>query len=308
MNDLIGVLRNRLAEAPRIPGGMILRRLLVLSKGLAPRALDLISLLPTIQLFRALSAPMFSPALGYDEQVFVWCGWSILKGLVPYRDFIEFKPPLIFLTHALALKIFGFEGCKFRIFFAGFVLLSILALHLALLSRGAGRILTASLTAGIVYLFVNYAFHDTSLADAETIGISFYFCGVAALIVRTKYERAMSVLGGVLLACCVASKEPFGACVIGTWAACYFASDRHPSFRVAALRYFKATGLGVAIVVVALCLYMIPSGAMHHYIKMLNWYRTLFRDPLNGYCVQMGMFRPTTFWQDVPRIFQDHRR
>jgi hypothetical protein len=111
----------------------------------------------------------------------------------------------------------------------------------------------------------------------------------------------MSALGGALLTCCVFSKEPFGACVVATWAACYFAFDGPRSFRVAGVRYVKATAFGAAVVVAGLCLYMIPTGSMKHYIALLNWYRTLFRDPLNGYCVQLGIFRPSTIWEDVPR-------
>src|SRR5277367_1422443 len=34
----------------------------------------------------------------FDEQWFVWGGWSVLKGLAPYRDFHDFKPPVLFLT------------------------------------------------------------------------------------------------------------------------------------------------------------------------------------------------------------------
>lgn len=281
----------------------VIHRLWSQARRLLPRALDLISLIPTIQLFRAFSAPMFGLPLGYDEQVFVWCGWSILKGLVPYRDFIEFKPPLIPLTHALALRLFGFEHCRFRIFFAIFSLAAILALQIALLTRGAGRLMTAALVAGIVYLFVNFSYHDTSLADTESIGFSYYFFGVAALLVKTKYRDLTNALGGAFLVCCVLSKEPFGGCVIPTWVACYFAVDRREPFRAAALRYFKTTALGGVIVVVALCAYMIPNGAMKHYFALLNWYRTLFRDPLQGYCVQLGVFRPTTFWEDLPRFW-----
>ena len=277
-------------------------RLLALAKGWSPRALDLLSLLPTIQLFRAFSAPMFAVPLGFDEQFFVWCGWSVLKGLVPYRDFVEFKPPMIPLVHALALQLFGFEGCKFRIFFAAFSLCAILALQIALLSRGVGRLLTAALCAGMVYLFVNFAFHDTSLSDTESIGFSFYFFGVAALIARTKYEGVANAIGGACLTCCVFSKEPFAACVVPSWVACYFAIDRPLPFRVAARRYLQTSALGIGVVVLGLCLYMIPSGAMKHYLAMLNWYRTLFNDPNDGYCVQLGIFRPTTLWHDLPRF------
>src|SRR5690348_3761350 len=66
--------------------------------------------------FWRLTRAMIGNPLGYDEQFFMWGGWSVLKGLAPYRDFIEFKPPMTFLSHALALKLFGFENERFRYF------------------------------------------------------------------------------------------------------------------------------------------------------------------------------------------------
>ena len=39
----------------------------------------------------SLAKGMLRNSIGYDEQFFMWGGWCILKGLAPYRDFIEFK-------------------------------------------------------------------------------------------------------------------------------------------------------------------------------------------------------------------------
>ena len=69
----------------------------------------------------------------YDEAYFTWGGWSILKGLAPYRDFLEFKPPLLFLTHALALKLYGFPLFQYRWFFLWFPMASVLAVKASLI-------------------------------------------------------------------------------------------------------------------------------------------------------------------------------
>src|SRR5580704_12961595 len=84
--------------------------------------LDGFTLAITAAVFVVYNSEFLHNAMEYDEGFFVWCGWSLLKGLVPYRDFIEFKPPVLFLTHALALALFGFPGLGYRRFFAIFPL------------------------------------------------------------------------------------------------------------------------------------------------------------------------------------------
>jgi hypothetical protein len=34
-----------------------------------------------------------------DKEIFTYTGWAISKGLVPYRDFVDHKPPLIYFVH-----------------------------------------------------------------------------------------------------------------------------------------------------------------------------------------------------------------
>ncbi|MFI5201183.1 MAG: ArnT family glycosyltransferase [Candidatus Kapaibacterium sp.] len=53
-----------------------------------------------------LLATIFYP-FGYDQAVFGTAGEMVLHGAVPYRDFLDTKPPLIFYIYALALGIFG---------------------------------------------------------------------------------------------------------------------------------------------------------------------------------------------------------
>ena len=250
--------------------------------------------------FWRLSIPMLASPLGYDEQVFVWSGWSILKGLAPYRDFMEWKPPLAFLTHALALKLFGMQGLHFRYFFLLLSMASILALVASLIKGGADVVLSSAFGLAMVHLFLFPGFHETFVADTESIGAAYYYLGIAALIANTRFRRAAEIAGGILLTCCALSKEPFMPCVVATWASCYFVVHRRFS-RGTAFHYFKYTTIGVGAVVAALSLYMVPTGAMSAYLALVRRYATMFSDPQTGYCVLLGSFKPTgRLFEDLP--------
>ena len=58
-----------------------------------------------------LLATIFYP-FGYDQAVFSTAGEMILRGAVPYRDFLDTKPPLIFYIYAAALGVFGRHECS----------------------------------------------------------------------------------------------------------------------------------------------------------------------------------------------------
>ena len=246
------------------------------------------------------------PGIGYDEQFFMWGGWSVLKGLAPYRDFLEFKPPMTFLTHALALKLYGYEGERFRYFFLWLALSSIAAFIGALVKRGGDVALCASLGLAMSYLFTGY--HEKFFADTESIGLSFYLLGVAALIVKTRFRKTAEAFGGIFLTCASLSKEPFIPCVAATWVASYFLVYGKVS-RNSLLHYVKYTALGIGAVVGALCVYMVPTGAMSAYISTVHGYMRMFRDPQNGYCVLIHQFKPTgRMWDDLPLQWERIRK
>jgi hypothetical protein len=251
--------------------------------------------------FLVLSKRFVGAQLGYDEQFFVWGGWSILKGLVPYKDFLEHKPPMAFVTHAIALGLFGFENNRYRLFFQLFSLVAICGWQLALLTRNVDRVLAAILGVALAFLYANPSYHDSSLDDTESIGFGYYFIGIAFLLARTRHQRAFDVLGGIFLSLCVLSKEPFIPCVLPTWLVCFACRELSGDFRTKALAYVRDTTTGVVAVFLACCLYMIPTGSMSHYLAMLNRYKVMFRDPNQGYCVVLGIFKPHGFWADIPQ-------
>ena len=66
-------------------------------------------------------------------------------------------------------------------------------------------------------------------------------------------------------------------------------SERRGDLRADAIRYAKNSALGAAVVVVGLCLYMIPSGALVAYIRVIRRYTILYRDPVQSFCVAGGV-------------------
>ncbi len=44
-------------------------------------------------------------ALTDDTEIFKYCGMAISKGMVPYRDFFDHKPPMIFFINYAGLLI-----------------------------------------------------------------------------------------------------------------------------------------------------------------------------------------------------------
>lgn len=83
------------------------------------------------------SMPSVRPFPGRDSGVFLYAGWRVLAGDVPYRDFWDHKPPAIFFVNALGLMIA--RGSQWGVWVLQFAALSIAALlGYALLRRALG--------------------------------------------------------------------------------------------------------------------------------------------------------------------------
>ncbi len=269
--------------------------------GALPAALTALSFLVPAWVFLILNDGMRHRGGWGDEGYFVWCGWSWKNGRTPYRDFMEFKPPFVFLTFALALALHGFDGFGYRTFFTWFPLLSILALQAALLTRRIDRALAMGVSLAVILLWVNDAFHDTALSDAESIGLAYYFLGLAFLLARTRRVAAAQAIGTALLIACSLSKDPFLFSAVVTWAACFFAAERRGTLREDMLVYLKRSAVGGAVILGGLCLYMLPTGAMKAYLHQISRYAVLYRDPVKSFCVAGGVWKPTTPLNDLWR-------
>jgi hypothetical protein len=229
-----------------------------------------------------------------DERAFVWTGWAINRGLVPYRDFSDFKPPLVFLTNAIALRFFGVEQQAYRSFFTGFATLSFLALILALLSLGVNKFVVTAFGLFICHLWLQTWFHDSSFDDAESIGLAYFFFGVACFLARTRARAVTDFLGGVLLSLAVLSKEPYGLAAIPTWAAFLSMRSAEEESPRAWRRFALFSLSGVALVAVWLVGYFGVHGALGVYATTVMRYATMGKKV----CVAAGLWQPGTFLEE----------
>jgi hypothetical protein len=290
---VVGRANTVLAGASRIVAHLQARREVVIGLRIAATVLALAT---TTAGFLLLNKQLFHTGLGYDEEFFIAGGWAVRKGLALYRDFLEFKPPMVFLTHAAAQALFGLEEARFRMFFLLFPLASLLAFHLSLMARGIGRMLSTGAVLAIVSLFVNQRWHDTSLTDSESIGLSYYLLGLAALLWEGRYVKITTALGGALMSLCVMSKEPFLAVVAATWLAMFWLRCGAQPTRASAGLFARFSLVGVGIAAACLCLYLLVSGALGPYLAMAVRYARIYSDPQRSYCVVLGYAHPSTPW------------
>jgi hypothetical protein len=256
---------------------------------LARLALDGLTLALTTTVFLILNKPFFASYSGYDEEFFTWGGWCITKGLVPYRDFSDFKPPIVFLTHALAIGLFGAKDFGFRTFFTFAPLAAVLALQASLLARGIERVFTLAVIVGFLCLYLSPHYHDTSLSDCESIAVMYYLLGLAAFLWEGPKARFATALGGFFMSSSVLSKEPAVGVVLATWLGMFWL--RGQASCAEAKRFARQSLLGVGIFALLLCLYLVPTGALTAYLHMLRRYPTLYVDPKTSFCVALGRVR-----------------
>src|ERR1700709_2404846 len=64
---------------------------------------------------------LFAP-IGFDEGYFLWTGWSLNHGMVPYRNCVEYKPVNIFIINALSIKLLGLHYLRYRYAFVAITL------------------------------------------------------------------------------------------------------------------------------------------------------------------------------------------
>jgi hypothetical protein len=234
------------------------------------RAYDALTLAVVVVVHHVLGLKHLRAAMGFDERYFIHQGWSVTKGLVPYRDFQEFKPPMIFFVNALGIGLFGLDGLAYRHIFSILSLLMFAAVTVALLTRKVSRLLVASLLVLMIDHFYDRVFHDFSINNAETLGLDFFVIACGVLLTRTPWQRTRDVAGGAVLALAPLSKEPLAFAVALAWVTFLFvrrAEDPRPD---AARRFAKLSIAGAAGVAALWLLYMLATRSLGWYLVQLK--------------------------------------
>jgi hypothetical protein len=266
----LSLLQKGTAEAPpgllrSLAGSASWRRFASFAPRLLPRALDALALAWIAVFHHILGLTYRFAQIAYDEHFFLTEGWSVVKGQVPYRDFQEFKPPVIFFVNALGLELFGLKGLGYRKFLAILSLSSFLAVAIALLSRRVNRLLVI----GVLMLMVNHFYddvlHNHVINDAETLALDFFLLGTGVLLIRTQWVRTQQILGGALLALSPLSKEPVVFASFAAWLSLLLLHRIEAGRERAARKFAFFTISGIASVGVIWLIYMLVT-------RSLGWY------------------------------------
>ena len=252
--------------APSAPA----RRFSLSGQSWLPRAHDALVLVWLTVFHHVLGVKYRFAQIAYDEHYFLNEGWSVLKGQIPYKDFQEFKPPVIFIVNALGLQLFGLEGLGYRKFLALLSLASFLALAVALLSRRVHRLLVVGMLMLMIEHFYDDGLHNSVINDAETASLDFFLLGFGVLLARTKWPRAQQVLGGALLALSPLSKEPMAFATVGAWLSLLLLERFDAGSWAAAWRFARLTIAGVAGVVATWLVYMLATDSLSWYVLQLK--------------------------------------
>lgn len=245
-------------------------RFAVYARGLLPRAYDALVVVWLTVFHHVLGVKYRFAQIAYDEHYFLNEGWSVLKGQIPYRDFQEFKPPVIFFVNALGIQLFGLEELGYRKFLALLSLASFLALAAALLSRRVNRLLVAGALMLMIEHFYDDGLHNNVIADAETLALDFFLLGAGVLLARIPWRRTQLVLGGALLSLSPLSKEPMAFATVAAWLCLLLLERIESGSWHAAKRFALLTVAGVAGVVGTWLAYMLVTDSLSWYILQLK--------------------------------------
>jgi hypothetical protein len=234
-----------------------------------------------------LARSRFLAPISWDEELFIWQGWLVRSGSVPYRDFFEPKPPLIFLINALALALFGLKDNLFRVVPTAVALGAIGLFYLALMKRRVLSWIAILLTAQVALWLLGSDFHDMGLNDTETYGFAFTLAGFSlGFLSRRPASRPrqimMQVASGILFGLAVSSKELFLLSAVPAW----FLAARSIDDEKWDWRYLFWSGLGTAIVALLTVAYLTWHSVLGAYLGLVRFYAPLAAN----YCIDIGMF------------------
>ncbi len=227
----------------------------------------------------------------FDEQGALWTGWNVLQGNIPYKDFFEIKPPMLFLLNAVGLGLFGLD--HYRLIFGILIMLSVLALFGVQRRLGITPWLAGAVTLHYVFIIHYPGFHDNSVDDPETIGLAFSILGLACALWPGPQSRStfLSSAAGFLLGLAVLTKEPFLWSALTVMAVVFFyygQTARHLAF--SRLLGIAAGGAGLAA---AFVIYLIINDAWTGYMNHLSFSLQYQK----WYALSLGIVAPGTWWQ-----------
>lgn len=213
---------------------------------------------------------MLAYPFGYDQAAFMVAGeMGIKHGAVTYRDFLDTKPPLIFVIYGLASVIFGHHEWSIRAFDILYHIASLLVLYKVFKRVLADE--TVAFASVILYVF----FYATSgywmTAQAETFAVlpALLLFSATESAVRGKFPLRNGLIAGVFGAILFLLKFTF--LMVPAASVLYVLLAPPKEEKDPKSRYILGFTLGLIVSVGLYAVYLLSTGAYDRFIESLKW-------------------------------------
>jgi hypothetical protein len=210
----------------------------------------------------------YTPTIGWDESTFILFGQHILNGGLPYVDFFDIKPPLLFYFFAGAIKVFGATIPAMRV--AGTLCVFITASACYFLARHMwGGV--AALFAGILCI-AGMSVGNGMAVLSETVAMAPLMGCIYLVIAENRRGWAMFLAGACMGAAVLVRSNLAYTCLLSAPGVLYILYE--DKRRLLGRAAFYALG-GVCVLLLALY----PFYARH---ALDDLYRAVVLTPLGG--------------------------
>lgn len=208
-----------------------------------------------------LALPSLMAPMDMDGALFYISGLKILHGQIPYRDFLDLKPPGIYYIYAAAIALFGEHGWAIRLL-DFLVQIGTVALLVTMIRRTT-RSDRWALLSGVMYALLYFSQLFIYMAQVECFANPLHI-GILWLLLKPRTPRNTLAIG-LLIGCLFLLKTSFIA-VAGVAVVAYL-SEVEGGWK-ARLQWIALTAAGVAAGGVALVAYLLLAGNFSDYLAM----------------------------------------
>jgi len=218
-------------------------------------------------------SPAFAPSVGVDSGVFMYSGWRILNGEMPYGDLWDHKPPIVYYINALGLAISN--GSRWGVW-----ILELLSLFIAvflcykLIKKHFGE-LAAILTTYVWLVNLFFIFQGGNQTEEWALPLQ-YGALILFLIGEDKENKSwIYLLIGILGGLAFMTKQT----AIGIWLAIgtyLLVSIIKNKEKKAALKSLALMTLGVASVILVIFAYFYFKGAWNEFWEVAFAYNFIY--------------------------------
>ncbi len=213
---------------------------------------------------------MLAYPFGYDQAAFMVAGeMGIKHGAVTYRDFLDTKPPLIFVIYGLASLIFGHHEWSIRAFDILYHIASLFVLYKVFKRVLADE--TVAFTSVILYVFFYVTSGYWMTAQAETFALlpALLLFSATESAARGKSPLRNGLIAGVFGAILFLLKFTFLA--VPAASVIYVLLAPRSEEKSPQSRYILGLGLGLIASLGLYLGYLVSTGAYDRFMESLKW-------------------------------------